>query len=242
MYSVNNVFPNVGFADTYLSDGDIVRVQFTLGYGADIGGFGAMGTSIPNVENQPKSGYFSVSNKDSLTKAIERTIYSGLITRSNVKNAYAAALSVAETLDASQSAVDNAVSAINSALQNPGSETKLRSLRMLLCPSAAAALHVSSGAALGGKNASGGAAAAASGGSAELSRLRLRRNPLFPRPMRERREITEASEALSESEESTENNRIIVGKQKIKNACHGNMLGIGIYRFGRRSMLLLCFM
>lgn len=85
MYSVNNVFPNVGFADTYLSDGDIVRVQFTLGYGADIGGFGAMGTSIPNVENQPKSGYFSVANKDSLTKAIERTIYSGLITRSNVK-------------------------------------------------------------------------------------------------------------------------------------------------------------
>ena len=66
MYSVNNVFPNVGFADTYLSDGDIVRVQFTLGYGADIGGFGAMGTSIPNVENQPKSGYFSVANKDSL--------------------------------------------------------------------------------------------------------------------------------------------------------------------------------
>lgn len=85
MYSVNNVFPNVGFADTYLSDGDIVRVQFTLGYGADIGGFGAMGTSIPNVEKQPKSGYFSVANKDSLTKAIERTIYSGLITRSNVK-------------------------------------------------------------------------------------------------------------------------------------------------------------
>lgn len=91
MYSVNNVFPNVGFADTYLSDGDIVRVQFTLGYGADIGGFGAMGTSIPNVKNQPKSGYFSVANKDTLTKAIERTIYSGLITRSNVKNAYAAA-------------------------------------------------------------------------------------------------------------------------------------------------------
>ncbi len=58
MYSVNNVFPNVGFADTYLSDGDIVRVQFTLGYGADIGGFGAMGTSIPNVENQRNPAIF----------------------------------------------------------------------------------------------------------------------------------------------------------------------------------------
>ena len=44
MYSVNNVYPNVGFADTYLSDGDVVRVRFTLGYGADIGGFGAIGT------------------------------------------------------------------------------------------------------------------------------------------------------------------------------------------------------
>ena len=156
MYSVNNVFPNVGFADTYLSDGDIVRVQFTLGYGADIGGFGAMGTSIPNVENQPKSGYFSVANKDSLTKAIERTIYSGLITRSNVKNAYAAALSVAETLDASQSAVDNAVSAINSALQNPGAETNSAPADAPLSVGGSGA-HVSSGAALGGKNASGGA-------------------------------------------------------------------------------------
>ena len=240
MYSVNNVFPNVGFADTYLSDGDIVRVQFTLGYGADIGGFGAMGTSIPNVENQPKSGYFSVANKDSLTKAIERTIYSGLITRSNVKNAYAAALSVAETLDASQSAVDNAVSAINSALQNPGSETN----------SAPADAPLSVG-----------------GSGAHVSRCGIRRqecvgrrgscrfrwvcrrcrgfgcggirffrdrcgnggdNRSFRGSFRERREQGKR--------------RIIVGKQKIKNACHGNMLGIGIYRFGRRSMLycVLC--
>ena len=50
MYSVNDIFPNVGFADCCLSDGDVVRVQFTLGYGADIGGFGAMGTEIPDVD------------------------------------------------------------------------------------------------------------------------------------------------------------------------------------------------
>lgn len=175
MYSVNNVFPNVGFADTYLSDGDIVRVQFTLGYGADIGGFGAMGTSIPNVENQPKSGYFSVANKDLLTKAIERTIYSGLITRSNVKNAYAAALSVAETLDASQSAVDNAVSAINSALQNPGSETNSAPADAPLSVGGSGA-HVSSG-----------AAAAASGGSANAVAASAAEESAFPRPMRKRR-------------------------------------------------------
>lgn len=204
MYSVNNVFPNVGFADIYLSDGDIVRVQFTLGYGADIGGFGAMGTSIPNVENQPKSGYFSVANKDLLTKAIERTIYSGLITRSNVKNAYAAALSVAETLDASQSAVDNAVSAINSALQNPGSETNSAPADAPLSVGGSGA-HVSSGAALGGKNASGGAAAAASGGSADAVAASAAEESAFSETDAGTEEITDASEALSESEESTEN-------------------------------------
>ena len=62
MYSVNNIFPNVGFADCYLSDGDVVRVQFTLGYGADIGGFGAMGTEIPDVDVQPSGGYFGVAD------------------------------------------------------------------------------------------------------------------------------------------------------------------------------------
>ena len=239
MYSVNNVFPNVGFADTYLSDGDIVRVQFTLGYGADIGGFGAMGTSIPNVEKQPKSGYFSVANKDSLTKAIERTIYSGLITRSNVKNAYAAALSVAETLDASQSAVDNAVSAINSALQNPGSETNSAPADAPLSVGGSGA-HVSSGAALGGKNASGGSCRfrwvcrrcrGFGCGGIRFFRDRCGNggdNRSFRGSLRERRERGKR--------------RIIVGKQKIKNACRGNMLGIGIYRFGRRSMLycVLC--
>lgn len=101
---------------------------------------------------------------------------------------------------------------------------------------------MSSGAALGGKNASGGAAAAASGGSADAVAASAADESAFSETDAETEEITEASEALSESEESTEKRRIIVGKQKIKNACHGNMLGIGIYRFGRRSMLycVLC--
>ncbi len=38
MYSINNIFPNVNFADGYLSDGAVVRVQFTLGYGSAISG------------------------------------------------------------------------------------------------------------------------------------------------------------------------------------------------------------
>lgn len=123
MYSVNNIFPNVGFADTFLSDGDTVRVQFTLGYGADIGGFGAMGTDIPNVDTQPTSGYFNTANKDALTRTIRQALASGLMTKANVKKAYSSALSVAETLNASQSQVNSADNALKNALLNPGDET-----------------------------------------------------------------------------------------------------------------------
>lgn len=119
MYSVNNIFPNVGFADSYLSDGDVVRVQYTLGYGADIGGFGAMGTEIPDVDNQPTSGYFTVANKDSLNKTICKALNSGHISKSNVKKAYQDALTVVSELNASQKKVDSAVKALNNALANP---------------------------------------------------------------------------------------------------------------------------
>ena len=103
MYSVNNIFPNVGFADCYLSDGDVVRVQFTLGYGADVGGFGAMGTEIPDVDVQPSGGYFGVADKDGLTRAICDARASGLLDRMNVALAYAQALAAMEQLDARRS-------------------------------------------------------------------------------------------------------------------------------------------
>lgn len=124
MYSVNNNFPNVGFADTYLSDGDVVRVQFTLAYGADIGGLGSVGSSnIPGVDNQPESGFYAVANKDALNKTISKALSSGLMSRDNVKKAYETALSVMKTLNASQSSVNNAVSELNNALENPSKDT-----------------------------------------------------------------------------------------------------------------------
>lgn len=119
MYCINNVFPNVGFADSYLSDGDVVRVQFTLGYGADIGGFGAVGTDIPNVDNHPSSAYFAAADKDKLSQTICQALSSGLMTRENVKKAYASALSAMETLNAPQETVDAAVSGLSYALSNP---------------------------------------------------------------------------------------------------------------------------
>ena len=121
MYCVNNNFPNVGFADTYLSDGDVVRVQFTLGYGADIGGAGAIGGTIPGAGAQP-AGYYSAANKDTLTKAICAARASGLMSRSNVKSAYDSALAAAEKLNASQSEADSAAAALNRALRNPSSD------------------------------------------------------------------------------------------------------------------------
>lgn len=118
MYSVNNIFPNVGFADCYLSDGDVVRVQFTLGYGADIGGFGAMGTEIPDVDVQPSGGYFGVADKDGLTRAICDARASGLLDRTNVALAYAQALAAMEQLDASQSTVSSVSDALRYAVAN----------------------------------------------------------------------------------------------------------------------------
>ncbi|MEI3608598.1 DUF4430 domain-containing protein [Pseudogracilibacillus sp. SO10305] len=38
MYSVNSTYPNVGFADYYFKEGDVIRIRYTLALGADIGG------------------------------------------------------------------------------------------------------------------------------------------------------------------------------------------------------------
>lgn len=64
MYSVNNVFPNVGFCDYYPKDGDVIRVQFTLAYGADIGGGYTMGGSIED------SNYFPPVSRDRFTQLL----------------------------------------------------------------------------------------------------------------------------------------------------------------------------
>jgi len=66
MYSVNGVFPNVGFADYYIQDGDIMRVQFTLAMGADIGnGWGSDMFERVNTE------------RDTLTQAMAKAIAMG---------------------------------------------------------------------------------------------------------------------------------------------------------------------
>ena len=65
MYCVDGVFPNVGFADHHIQDGEVIRVQFTLAYGSDIGGSSAMGMGST-------SDYFENAGeaRDRLTKAM----------------------------------------------------------------------------------------------------------------------------------------------------------------------------
>ncbi|WP_243122813.1 Ig-like domain-containing protein [Haloimpatiens lingqiaonensis] len=103
MYALNNVFPNVGFADSYPVDGDVIRVQFTLyGYGADIGGGYAMGGS--------NTDYYEVSNKDRLMSVIS-SINSAknkgeILKKAWVKSVYDEANKIAVQLDATQKSVD----------------------------------------------------------------------------------------------------------------------------------------
>ena len=107
MYCLKNVFPNVGFADSYLSEGDVVRVQFTVAYGSDIGGGFAMGSG-------DSAGYFDMANKDALTRrvaAINAEIEANpyYLEQNCLTKAYDAAMDVLTTLYVSQADVDAAL-------------------------------------------------------------------------------------------------------------------------------------
>ena len=64
MYSVNGVFPNVGFCDYVPQDGDVMRVQFTVAYGAEFGS-SMWGPSDP---------WFEVVSREELTSVIADAI------------------------------------------------------------------------------------------------------------------------------------------------------------------------
>lgn len=63
MYCVNGIFPNVGFSEYYLQDGDVMRIQFTLAYGSDIGGASGAGYSYAG-------DLYEMVNRDELTKIV----------------------------------------------------------------------------------------------------------------------------------------------------------------------------
>ena len=63
MYCVNGIFPNVGFSEYYLQDGDVMRIQFTLAYGSDIGGASGAGYAYAG-------DFYEMVNRDELTKIV----------------------------------------------------------------------------------------------------------------------------------------------------------------------------
>ncbi|MCK9478584.1 MAG: S-layer homology domain-containing protein [Firmicutes bacterium] len=95
MYSLNNIFPNVGFADSYLSDGDVVRVQYTLAYGMDNGGYGSLGAG------DEESMYFKMPDRDAVTIAIADK---------GIENCPEDALAFIFKVDATQTEIDSALS------------------------------------------------------------------------------------------------------------------------------------
>ena len=62
MYAVNGVFPNVGFCDYIPQNGDVMRIQFTLAYGADLGS-----TMVDNL-------WFDTVNRENLTMLIAEAL------------------------------------------------------------------------------------------------------------------------------------------------------------------------
>lgn len=182
---------------------------------------------------------FSVANKDSLTKAIERTIYSGLITRSNVKMhtprhyplPRRLTLRKARSITRFPLSIRHFKSGVGNKLRSCGCSFVRRRQRrscVLRC-------GIRRQECVGRR------------GSCRFRWVCRRCRGFgcggirFSETDAETEEITEASEALSESEESTEN-AVSLSENKNQNACHGNLFGIGIYRFGRRNMLycVLC--
>ncbi|MBU5437888.1 S-layer homology domain-containing protein [Tissierella sp. MSJ-40] len=116
MYAVNNVFPNVGFSDKYLQDGDIVRVQFTLAYGNDIGGSDALGGGSG-------SEFFPKVNKGELIKKIAEINSSGdkeeYLSSSRVKEAYDNGMYILQKIDATQQEIDDAYQKLTNSLSTP---------------------------------------------------------------------------------------------------------------------------
>ncbi|MER2107955.1 MAG: S-layer homology domain-containing protein [Solibacillus sp.] len=115
MYAVNNVFPNVGFSDYYLMNDDIMRVQFTVAYGSDIGGGYAMG-------NDEDSQFFPRVNKDYVTE-IMATINSSsakdiLLNNAAVNAAYEHAFETVRIVNVSQNELNEAEEQLRNAYEN----------------------------------------------------------------------------------------------------------------------------
>ncbi|MBQ1689384.1 MAG: PQQ-binding-like beta-propeller repeat protein, partial [Lachnospiraceae bacterium] len=120
MYAVNGSFANVGMGSYYAVPGDVVRIQFTLYYGRDIGGTGSTSGDWADM--------FPVAKKDSLTKLLATINASEnadeIKANKNVKAAWKKAVSVLDVLNATQTEVDQAENTLRQALNQTVSYDK----------------------------------------------------------------------------------------------------------------------
>ena len=110
MYCLNNIFPNVGFADSYLADEDVVRTQFTLALGKDIG----------DSYNGGAGAAEERADKDDLVYLVA-TVNSSenketLLENASVRSAYDAANDTILKLDAAQEEVELATTNLQNVL------------------------------------------------------------------------------------------------------------------------------
>lgn len=116
MYTVNQPTAeslSLGMSDAVLNDGDVIRVQFSLDCGADIG--------IANISGMPQWGFHSdfyeVADRTELTKAVAGSEASA---PSPLYNAVQNMKNIAANLPAAQAEIDSSVSDYNTVLSlNP---------------------------------------------------------------------------------------------------------------------------
>jgi hypothetical protein len=96
MYTINNAYPNVPFCDYVPQDGDVMRVQFTLAYGSDVGS-----SMVGDL-------WFESVDRDELTQLIADAIEAGVD--------YSEALEVVSTFGVTQDELDAACEALRAQL------------------------------------------------------------------------------------------------------------------------------
>ena len=96
MYTINNAYPNVPFCDYVPQDGDVMRVQFTLAYGSDVGS-----SMVGDL-------WFESVDRDELTQLIADAIEVGVD--------YSEALEVVSTFGVTQDELDAACEALRAQL------------------------------------------------------------------------------------------------------------------------------
>ncbi|MHC1721577.1 MAG: S-layer homology domain-containing protein [Aminipila sp.] len=118
MYCVNNTFPSKGSSDYELSDGDVVRWQFSLyGYGSDIGA---------GDEKWGQKNLKELGNKDVLIRRIAEIntlpCKEAVLALADNKSKSDNAVQVLKKIDSSQSEIDTAVKS----LESIGTEKQIR--------------------------------------------------------------------------------------------------------------------